>query len=130
MIIKHLLAHKSKAINVSLVYTVLLTFYCLKQSPIPIELPSQSDKILHALAYFVFTIVWFLAFYFTLKLSRTKSFIYTFLFSVAFGVLIEILQQQLTTYREGDVLDVVANTFGTILALLLLKIIFKRPLNV
>ena len=125
MIIKHLLAHKKKAVAVSLVYTITLTYYCLKASPISIKLPSQSDKLLHALAYFVFTVLWFLSFKFTFSWNRKKSVVSTFMLAVSFGILIEILQEQLTNYRQADVLDVVANIIGTVLAILTLKLIFK-----
>jgi VanZ family protein len=125
MIIKHLLAHKKKAVAVSLVYTMVLTYYSLKASPIPVKLPSQSDKLLHALAYFVFTVLWFLSFKFTFSWNRKKSVVSTFILAVSFGILIEILQEQLTNYRQADVLDVLANIIGTVLAIITLKLIFK-----
>ena len=125
MIIKHLLAHKKKAVLVSVVYTIVLTYYCLKASPISIKLPSQSDKLLHALAYFVFTIAWFLSFKFTFNFTKLKSLITVFCLAVLFGIFIEYLQYTLTNHRQADILDVLANTFGTILAVILLKFTFN-----
>lgn len=125
MIIKHLLAHKKKAVIVSVVYTIILIYYCLKASPISIKLPSQSDKLLHALAYFVFTGLWFLSLRVTYNLNNRKNFICIFMLSFVFGILIEVLQEELTTYRQADVLDVVANIIGTVLAIITLKLIFK-----
>ncbi len=119
------MAHKKKIVFVSIIYTVVLTYFSLKSEPISIKLPSQSDKILHALAYFIFTIFWFLSFKYTFSLQKKKSFLNTFILSLVFGAFIEILQQQLTNYRQADVLDVLANTFGTILAIVMLNLMFK-----
>ncbi|MFB0910817.1 MAG: hypothetical protein QMA99_07750, partial [Flavobacterium sp.] len=59
-----------------------------------------------------------------------KPYIVSFLFSVLFGVTIEIMQGQYTTSRKEDVLDVVANIAGAALAVFLLILYFKkRPLD-
>ena len=41
---------------------------------------------------------------------------YSFVFSFVFGIAIEMLQQSITTTRHADILDVVANSIGAILA--------------
>lgn len=43
-----------------------------------------------------------------------------------FGIIVEVLQKELTTYRELDVLDMLANTAGVILAGVLVKLNLKR----
>lgn len=49
----------------------------------------------------------------------------SFLLSVFFGVSIELLQKYLTTTRNGDVLDVLANTSGAIIAVFGIIILSK-----
>ena len=45
---------------------------------------------------------------------------------VFYGIIIEVLQTTLTTYRTASFLDVVANTVGVFLALLIFKSIYKK----
>lgn len=47
------------------------------------------------------------------------------LFSITFGILIEFLQAVLTKTRMADVFDVLANTFGAIVAVLVLYFYYK-----
>ncbi len=47
-----------------------------------------------------------------------KGLLYCFLIPVAFGGLIELGQEYLTTFRSGDWLDFAANVTGTALATL------------
>lgn len=42
----------------------------------------------------------------------------TFIISVLFGVLIEILQSTMGLGRQGDIMDVVSNTIGTFLGIM------------
>ena len=50
----------------------------------------------------------------------------TFFLSLSYGVLIEIAQQLFTKTRQADVLDVLANITGAILAVILIKILSQR----
>ncbi len=77
------------------------------------------------MAYFVFSLFWYLSYKFFFNFNKKKSSINTFILSVVFGIIIEVLQEQLTNNRQADVFDVVANTFGTILAVFMLNLIFK-----
>lgn len=88
-----------------------------------------SDKIGHFLAYFVFTIVWFLFFFYSEKQHKefTTALLWAAILSFLFGILMEILQATLTSYRSPEWYDVLANTSGTILAVFFLKI-FKNTL--
>jgi VanZ family protein len=118
MLIKNLLVPKYLLFLVALLWTGVVTYFCLiKSSDIPsIEIPNL-DKCVHAFFHFVFTFVWFLFFRKQLQLDYvTKPLLYSFLFSFIFGIGIEIGQELITTTRHGDVLDVVANVTGAILA--------------
>ena len=71
----------------------------------------HSDKIVHVLSYFVL-IVWFAGLY---AKGRCKKIAF---FLIVFGMLLEFIQAQLP-YRMFDPLDIIANTGGVVLGLLL-----------
>ena len=105
-------------------YTMALGIGSLIHMPVVLEeAPQNSDKILHATAYFFFCIFWFLYLY--LAGMRERKFktilIIAAGWSLFFGMVIEILQLEFTTYRTGDSLDMLANTTGVVLAVLVLN---------
>ena len=79
------------------------------------------DKLYHSFAYFTLTITWLLAFY-----KRQEKKIVIVISCIIFGIIIEILQTTLTVYRTGDYYDVIANSLGVLLALLIFNIFFKK----
>ncbi len=80
---------------------------------------SPTDKMMHTGAYFLLASCWF----FYLLVSRPDDFDFKIgffkisLLVVAFGMLIEVLQGALTTYREPDWADILANSLGVLIAL-------------
>ena len=81
---------------------------------------SNLDKLVHAFFHFVLTLFCFL--FFKSRAIDASSFnplITSFLFSVFFGIGIEIAQELLTTTRHADILDVLANVSGATLAVVL-----------
>ncbi|MBT8316459.1 MAG: VanZ family protein [Lutibacter sp.] len=72
------------------------------------------DKILHFSAYFALTLSWQLAFYKSVKLKIKESLIIVAVFF--YGIIIEVLQGALTSYRQADLLDIIANFIGIIIA--------------
>ena len=88
---------------------------------LPVKL---SDKSLHAMAYFLLAFCWFYAVY---KSNRIRVSTFTVaLITIAFGMVIEALQGGFTSYREADVLDMLANSIGVFLAYLLFKMLLKN----
>lgn len=81
----------------------------------------NSDKIYHLFAYFSLAISWLFSF---LKKQNSKFIIA--LGCIIYGIIIEVLQNTLTTYRTGDYLDVLANTLGVVLGLVVFNLIFKK----
>ena len=79
------------------------------------------DKLYHLLAYFILTTCWLFTFH---KKSLLKYVIG--IACVIYGILIEILQETITSYRTGDYKDVLSNTIGIILAIIVYSIISKR----
>lgn len=83
----------------------------------------NADKVKHLIAYTVLSFFWLLS----CQLGKINiKFLNLILIIIIYGVIIEVLQSSLTTYRTGDLLDVLANSTGVILGYLILKLV--RPL--
>jgi VanZ family protein len=96
----------------SIFYTIALTILSL----IPLkDLPNLNtgfdDKIGHFLFYAILCMTWFLSFH-SLKIKR--SLFAATAFSILFGLIIELLQGEVSYYRTTDVYDFLANTLGTL----------------
>ena len=97
-------------------------------NPMLRDIPN-SDKIGHTIAYFCFVLVWFIYFFFAKNETwpMRRSYTVAFAFAFGYGVLMELAQGSLTTYRSQDFMDIIANTSGAILAVLLI-IVSKEKL--
>jgi len=108
-------------------WTGIVTFLCLIQlNNVPFESVSNLDKLVHVFFHFVFTSLWFL--FLKKKWNGTKiskPLAISVVFSVFFGISIEILQDLCTTNRKADIFDVVANTSGAILAVIAIILLHK-----
>ena len=115
--IKRLLAAKI-VLFLAVVYTFLITTLSLIQlGKISVGDFNPTDKMLHSGAYFVLTSLWL--FYYTLVRPQRKhrtGFLKIVGAIVAFGMLIEVLQGTLTSYRQPDWADILANTIGVFVA--------------
>lgn len=87
---------------------------------VDIKVP-QFDKWVHFGIYFGFTIVWFAFLYNYSESSVKKNRFKAAIWALIFGVIVEILQNINPNARSGDVLDVLANSIGIIVAVLILK---------
>jgi VanZ family protein len=110
----------------------IITYFCLTDSSnIPtVNFPSI-DKIVHFCFHFGFTLSWILFFKKELKgveADDYKAYLVSFIFSVFFGITIEIMQSVFTTTRAADVTDVLANTIGATAAVFI-AIAFKKKIN-
>ena len=77
----------------------------------------NADKLEHLIAYFSLGLSWFFA---TKNVSNKKQSKNIVIFScIIFGTIIEILQGTITNYRTADYKDIIANSVGVLLALLL-----------
>lgn len=111
----------------ALSWTGIIIFFCLvKSSSIPVVHFQYLDKIVHAFFHFVFTSLWFLFLKEQLN-SHTvfKPLTMSLMFSIFFGIGIEILQEVCTTTRSGDLFDVFANISGAILAVCMILMLRK-----
>ena len=110
----------------------IITYFCLTNSSnIPVINIPSIDKIVHFCFHFGFTISWILFFKKELKGKEAndyKAYLISFIFSVFFGITIEILQGVLTTTRTPDVSDILGNTIGATIAVFS-AIIFKKQID-
>jgi VanZ family protein len=117
--IKNLL--KDKLILLAIAITIVVLGLSLIKMPDTGVSIINIDKVYHGFAYFTLTIVWLLSFY---KVPQKKHLIT--LSCIIFGIIIEVLQKVLTDYRTGEILDVFANSLGSLLALFVFSMIFKK----
>ena len=91
-----------------------------------IEIPPVKffDKFLHTSAYFMLTLSWLFAYKKSLKLKKKGILILITVF--IYGIIIEVLQGVLTTYRQADYFDMLANLTGIIIAWLFFSLISLR----
>jgi VanZ family protein len=115
---------KDKILFVAIGITLFIGYLSLKKmEAMPLQL-SHSDKIYHTIAYFLLGLSWLLSFP---KSLQKKNLKYAVVVScVIFGIVIEVLQGTLTTYRTASLLDVLANTVGVLVAMLLFKRVYKK----
>ncbi|SHG12925.1 VanZ like family protein [Salegentibacter echinorum] len=120
------------ALGVASIYTIVLVLSSLVQlGKVSVGTFEPTDKLLHLAAYFGFVFLWKI--FFILKTPANRGY-KSNLFKLAgaaivFGMLIEVLQGVLTSYREPDWLDALANSAGVLLAVFLFLILekfFKR----
>ena len=105
----------------AIVATIIVAILSLTSVPkINLGLQIKSgDKILHILAYFTLSFVWFLAMQERMNSFAEKGRLIALL--ILYGIILEVLQGGITDYRTGDFYDVIANTIGVLLATLLIN---------
>ncbi|WP_233131566.1 VanZ family protein [Tenacibaculum holothuriorum] len=117
-----LIKRSSKVSRILFALTITLAIACLSLIKIgkqPINI-SHLDKIEHAIAYFVLTITWLFAF------IHHKNKILIIISCLFYGIIIEVLQATITTYRTGDYYDILANSTGILLAYLIFCFFNKK----
>ena len=97
---------------------MLLLYFTFNDSAAILEdhIIVHQDKILHFCAYIFLAFIWG---YYMLLSSAKKGILYSFISTLVFGVLLEIIQERVNPSRTFDVLDLMANcagvTVGTII---------------
>src|SRR5690606_11336807 len=111
-----------------MVFITLLSLISFKESGL---LPSLNiphlDKLVHLGFYFGTTVLGILSVRERTKgtVSLQKAMLWVVGFAVLYGIIIEVLQSTYTLDRKGDILDVLANSFGALLGFLLMKFVFS-----
>lgn len=112
---------KGNFITIAISITICITYLSLMKMPkIDVKI-SSIDKVYHLIAYLTLTLCWLFSFY------RKPSLKYIIIIlCILFGIIIEILQSTLTVYRTADYKDIIANTVGIVLGLLIFNQIIKK----
>lgn len=102
----------------ALIYTgIILYLSLINLADTPVSSLGMSDKLMHSGAYFGLGLLWMLFGIFSFpEKYLLKRIIIISAASVAFGIFIEVLQDTMTTYRQLDIYDVLANTIGVLAA--------------
>ena len=114
-----------KILFIAVSITVIIAFLSLinLNSTMSVKI-NHIDKLEHAIAYAFLALGWLL--YFKESFSNKKLKYIVALGCVFYGIVIEVLQTTLTTYRTASLLDVLANMFGVFVALLVFSSIYKK----
>jgi VanZ family protein len=87
---------------------------------------SNSDKLLHVLAYATLNLSWLLA-HWQRAIMNFRIYLIS-LFVLFYGIIIEVLQRVLTNYREFDYYDIIANFIGISLSVIFFKLFLEKKL--
>ncbi len=111
------------ALFIALVISVIIVLLSLiKTNQLPIASVGVSDKALHSFAYLVLTWSWLLVFR---KNTSFKTKLVLFAVLLFFGIILELIQGEITHYRTADWKDVVANAIGILLGIFTFKNAYK-----
>ncbi len=114
-----LLVLKKWALPILVVYALALAVFSLiRLSDMPSLGFSFDDKIYHFVAYFIFTCI---AYNFFRQTKLTQSLLIASVSVTVYGIIIEVLQLAMTTYRTLDVYDIIANTLGALVSAFVLQ---------
>jgi VanZ family protein len=113
------------AVYIAVFITAFIAFLSLiKVEPNALMPITSSDKVYHGIAYFCLTLSWLYSF------SKKESFDhlvkYLILGCFIYGIVIEVLQTTITSYRTASYLDIVANSVGILIAVLAFHFFEKK----
>ncbi|CAM1364410.1 VanZ like family protein [Tenacibaculum sediminilitoris] len=117
--IKNLLKDKLTIIAILITLSIAI-ISLIKLGKVPIQI-THIDKLEHVFAYFVLSLVWLLA----LKATKINKYIIIFC-CFLYGIIIEALQITVTSYRSGEILDIIANSTGILIAFIIYNYFFKK----
>tara|TARA_B110000003_G_scaffold96909_1_gene99040 strand:+ start:11041 stop:11430 length:390 start_codon:yes stop_codon:yes gene_type:complete len=121
--IKKLLEDNAKFIAFFITFSIAIGSL-IKPKLIAVKSIAVSDKTHHFVAYFFLMFSWLFTFY--KKVFFHKSVKFLILGCLIFGIVIELLQGIITSYRTTSFLDVLANSFGIGLAVLIFNFFVKK----
>ena len=112
-LIKKLL--EANALLIALSITILIAFLSIVNlARIASKELVLNDKLNHTIAYFFMALSWLFAF--QKKKRHSLKEMHIIVLCILFGILMEFLQWGFTSYRNASYLDVLANSFGVLIA--------------
>ena len=106
---------------------ILLLLSLIKIGPVIPKLGSDfDDKLYHATAYIIMGFVWGVH---LMHQSKRNYILLSFLIGALFGIIIELLQVTLTSYRSFDFFDIIANILGLCLGLIFVSLSKNSIIN-
>ncbi|MBL4604822.1 MAG: VanZ family protein [Flavobacteriaceae bacterium] len=120
---------QDKAIYNAVFITILIAALSLLkfQSKTMISIPS-SDKVYHGIAYYFLMISWLYTFSQKEKFHNVAKYLIIGCF--IYGIVIEILQGVITSYRTASFLDILANFGGIVIAVLTFHFFERKILRI
>ena len=94
------------------IFTLLVTVLSLRSFSSPPQFISSQDKIGHFIAYAL--LAWLACQALGNRLKLSSTIVIAFVYASATGTILEILQANFTTSRQGDWVDIMANLLGGI----------------
>lgn len=84
----------------------------------------------HAVVFFILTFLMRRGFYLQQSYFNLRQFNgwYALVFSVLFGAIIELLQSTMGWGRQGDLMDIVSNSIGTLIAIPVFNLALRHRL--
>lgn len=86
-----------------------------------------SDKAIHLTAYLILTLCWLIACKNEFKILNINVYVIFLIF--CYGIIIEVLQATVTTNRQFEIKDIVANTIGIVLGFTVFKVLSQKKLS-
>ena len=116
---------ENKAVYIAIFFTIAILLGSLvKPELVVVDSISVSDKTYHLIAYFLLMLSWLYAFSNREKFNENVK--YVIIGCIFFGIIIELLQGTITSYRTASFLDIIANTSGVLLAVVIFHVFEKK----
>lgn len=120
------MAPSEKSLWIAVFWTLFIVYFSFKT---PSGIPNfdflLADKLVHFGFYFGFVFLWYRYMYFKNKVDRNTKMILVIV-AVSIGVLIELCQGYLTSNRQADVYDALANSIGCLFGITTASLLFKK----
>ena len=116
---------ENNAVYIAIFFTIAILLGSLvKPELLVVDSISVSDKTYHLIAYFLLMLSWLYAFSNREKFNENVK--YVIIGCIFFGIIIELLQGTITSYRTASFLDIIANTSGVLLAVVIFHVFEKK----
>lgn len=116
---------EDNAVYIAIFFTIAILLGSLvKPELVVVDSISVSDKTYHLIAYFLLMLSWLYAFSNREKFKENVK--YVIIGCIFFGIIIELLQGTITSYRTASFLDIIANTSGVLLAVVIFHVFEKK----